>query len=90
MTGVTSDSSSPPPAEGAEYGRGARQEDASGGAPGGTEPKVGANPSRSEPLTALGRRLLQGLVGAGSSDSFHTVRMPSGHVVSVEDSMGLR
>ncbi len=56
--------------------------------PGGSMPP--SDRARSEPLTAVGRRLLHGLLGAGSADSFYTVRMPSGHWVRVEDTTDLR
>lgn len=56
--------------------------------PGGAGPR--ADRLRGEPLTAVGKRLLHALLGAGSADSSYTVRMPSGHGVKVEDPTDLR
>ncbi len=58
--------------------------------PGGWSLSSAGDRSRSEPLTTVGKRLLRGLLGAGSADSFHTVRMPSGHSIKVEDATDLR
>ncbi len=83
---VPAESKAAPAAERIELGQSAAEQ--AGGArrsPGRSRPTAGADRARSEPLTALGRRLLQGLLGAGSGDSFHSVRMPSGSVVVVED-----